>query len=199
MKCAHDARRAHGAISGRVLALIVIAAVIALTALYLFYPEPAPEPIPAPAPEPVLAPPPPLETVAPAQTEEERGDTAREVIAELKAAPGGPDYEAAYARAREFQAAGRLADAQLLYFFAARGGNGPAAFDLAGFYDPNHFSAENSLMEEPDPFQAYKWYSAAADAGNESAQERLIELRAWADEAAGAGDTEAERLLQQWE
>ena len=201
MKALSDTRRCAGTVSGRTLAFVVIAVVLVLAALYLLYPKSTPEqvPIPEPIQEPTLKSPPPLETVEPAQSEEERGDSARGVIAALRANPDRIDYDQAHARAREFQATGQLADAQLLYFFAARGGNGPAAFDLATFYDPIHFSQDISLMEEPDPFQAYKWYRTALEAGNDTAQDRLAELRSWAEEAARTGDIEAERLLQQWE
>jgi serine/threonine-protein kinase len=201
MKALSFTRRCGGMVSGRTLAFVVIAIILVLAALYLLYPKSTPEPIPIPEPiqEPSLESPPPLETVEPAQSEEERGDSAREVIAELRADPDRIDYDQAYARAQEFQAAGQLADAQLLYFFAARGGNGPAAFELATFYDPIHFSQDASLMEEPDPFQAYKWYMTALEAGNGAARDRLAELQGWAEKAAGTGDIEAEQLLQQWE
>ena len=171
--------------------LIVIAVVVVILLIGFFLLRPKPEPIPEPGP--------PLETVEPAQTAEERGDSAREIIAELQADADGPSYAEAYARAGEFLAEGRLADAQLLYFFAARGGYAPAAFDLATFNDPNHFGAEPGLVAEPDPFQAYRWYTAARDAGDERAAGRLDELRAWAESASSAGDGDAERLLLQWE
>jgi len=186
-------RKYRGRIDGRMLAGIAAAILLIIVGIYALYPEPEPEPVPAPMPTR------PLETVAPAESEEQRGDTAREIIDTLKAAPDNVDYAEGYARALEFQAAGRLADAQLLYFFAARGGYAPAAFSLATFYDPNHHSQESSLMDEADPFQAYKWYRQAEDAGHEDAAVRLEELHAWAEDAAQAGDSEAERLLLQWE
>jgi TPR repeat protein len=182
-----------GQISGRVLVAIAIGAVVLIAAIYLLLPEPEPLPVPAPVPST------PLETVAPAESGAERGDSGREVIAQLRSSPGAVDYGKAYVLAQEFRSDGRLADAQLLYFFAARGGNGPAAFELATMYDPNHFSKDTSLMDRPDPFQAYKWYRDAQEAGIETAVDRLAELQAWAEEAAAANDPEAERLLLQWE
>ena len=171
--------------------LVVIAAVVigVIVAVLLLRPEP--EPVPEPGR--------PLETVEPAQSAEERGDTAREIIAQLEAGPDGPDYAEAHARAQEHLAEGRSADAQLLYFFAARGGHAPAAFDLATFNDPNHAETAAGLVAAPDPFQAYRWYTAARDAGDERAPERLEELRAWAETASREGDGDAERLLLQWE
>ena len=171
--------------------VVVVAAIVA--AIYFLWPQP--EPLPAPG-QPRATP---LETVAPAQSAQERGDSARDVIKRLQANSAIVDYSDAHLRASEFQAAGSLADAQLLYFFAARGGYSPAAFELATMYDPLHFSTNDSLMEAPDAFQAYKWYRSARDAGDGNATTRLVELRAWAQSAADAGDDKAERLLLQWE
>jgi len=180
-----------GRVDPRLLAGIAVAIAIGLAVTFLTLPGLEPEPIPAPAPL--------LETVAPALSGAERGDTAREIIDALKSAPEGPDYAEALARAIEFQDEGRTADAQLLYFFAARGGNGPGAFQLATLYDPNHYSESSGLMDKPDSFQAYKWYRQARDAGHEAAAERLDELRNWAELASSKGNAEAERLLLQWE
>jgi len=177
--------------------LILIAAGVIVVALvvYLFYPEPPTEPVPAPATGPAR----PLETVEPAETEAERGDTAREIIDRLSTGDGEVDYDEALSRAMEFQAEGRLADAQLLTFFGARGGHAQSAFTLATSYDPDHHSETTSLMGEPDPFQALRWYLVARDAGHGEAEERLANLRSWAEDAAEDGNAEAERLLLQWE
>jgi TPR repeat protein len=174
------------------LIAVVLVALVVLVAIYLIVREPdEPEPIPEPSR--------PIESVAPAETAEERGDNAREIIEELRSRGSGVDYAEAYERAQQFQADRRFADAQLLYFFAARGGHAPAAFDLAALHDPNHHSQDASLVDEPDPFQAYRWYTVARDGGHESADERLADLRSWAENAARAGDSVAERLLLQWE
>lgn len=116
-------------------------------------------------------------------------------------APAGADAEldAAFERARELQAAGQLDDAQVLLFFGARRGHARSAFAYAEMNDPNHHSAETSLLAEPDAFQAFRWYSAALDGGIDSAAERLDALHDWAETAAAAGDPEADRLLLQWE
>lgn len=195
----HQTRDSRERISPPVLVgIVVVVVVLVAAAVYLFYPEPEPEPIPAPTPGPA-AEAPPLETVEPARTAAERGDSARELINRLQAGPGTPDYAEAHARADELRSQGSFSDAQLLYFFAARGGHGPAAFQLATMHDPNHHAPDTSLAAEPDPFQAYKWYIAARDAGHEQADERLAELRAWAEQADREGDALAERLLLQWE
>ena len=150
------------------------------------------------------------ETPAPV-TGAERAEDARGVIAELEGGAnvegganieGGAnvDYDQAFEQARQYQGAGRLADAQLLYFFGARGNHAPSAFALATMNDPNHHAPEASLLAEPDAFQAYKWYAVAREHGmTTAAEERLAALREWAESASQAGDAEAERLLLQWE
>lgn len=137
-------------------------------------------------------------SVAPVTTPEERGEDARSMIAELTAAEP-VDYDAAFERARAFRNDGRLADAQLMYFFAARREHAPSAFELAGMYDPNHHDPATSLFPDPDPFQAYRWYSVALEKDFGGARQRLDALRDWAETAAATGDAEAERLLLQWE
>ncbi|HLU07486.1 MAG TPA: hypothetical protein VKZ91_13080 [Woeseiaceae bacterium] len=193
MNTSNEVRREHGQIDQRVAIGIgiLLAAVVVLVVVWLGSREPAPEPIPEPGR--------PVDTVEPAESPVERGDSAREIIAELSSGEPGAAYPQAYERAQEFQADGRPADAMLLYFFAARGGHADAAFDLATFNDPNHHAETSSLMNEPDAFQAYRWYRQAEEAGHAAASERLAELRTWAERAAGTGDAEAERLLLQWE
>lgn len=175
----------------RVLSLVGGAVVVALLA-YFFWPS-------KPAQEDTVTTSPAVEAVAPAKSAEERGDSAREIIADLKSATGPVNYELAYTRAQEFRASGRLADAQLLYFFAAKGAYQPALFELATMYDPSHFSSGESLLDEPDAFQAYKWYRQAQTAGDPRVDQRLADLRAWAESASKAGNADAERLLLQWE
>ncbi|HMB73483.1 MAG TPA: deoxyribonuclease, partial [Gammaproteobacteria bacterium] len=89
--------------------------------------------------------------------------------------------------------------AQVLLFFGARRGHPASAYAYAEMNDPNHHSPASSLLDEPDAFQAFRWYSAALDGGYADASERLDALREWAQTAAAAGDSEAERLLLQWE
>jgi hypothetical protein len=169
---------------------------------------PAPEYEPAELPRklkraPVPPPPPPTpparleadETPATART---RGDRAREVIANIRASENPEDYEQAYTEAQISRAQARLADAHLLYFFAARGGHAAAARELASMYDPIHHSQSSSVVDEPDPYQAYKWYSKAAEGGDGAAHERLERLRTWAEHAATSGDSAAQSLLMQW-
>jgi TPR repeat protein len=133
----------------------------------------------------------------PAITGPERAEEAREFIAD--AGEKGPEsYADAFTRAEEYRRQGQLADAQLLYFYAARGGNADAEFALAEMNDPNHHAAGKSLLAEPDAYQAFKWYSAALEHGSREAQQRLDALHEWATQAAERGDSEAERVLLQW-
>jgi len=134
---------------------------------------------------------------APPTSREAVPELAREVISEQQKEQA-PDYAAALEQARKLRAEGKLADAQLLYFFAARGGYTPAAFELAESYDPLHFDASTSVMDKPDPFQAFKWYQQASQGGESQAGVRLEELRDWAQQAADTGDLDAEQLLLQW-
>ena len=193
-----------GQIDRRLLAgIAVLILLVVVAGVYLLNDKPEAVPVPEPVSSPetvtVVDPPRVLETVEPAKSEEERGDSAREVITELRKNPAEVDYAQAYTQAQEFQAAGNFADAQLLYFFAARGGDAQAAFELANLQDPNHFSAEAGLMDKPDPFQAYKWYRVARDAGDPRAATRLAELRSWTETAAAENDPDAARLLTIWE
>ncbi len=135
---------------------------------------------------------------APPTSREAVPELARDVIAEQQQEQA-PDYAAALEQARQLRAEGKLADAQLLYFFAARGGHAPAAFELAELYDPLHFDPATSLMEQPDPFQAFKWYQQAQQSGESRATMRLEELHDWAHQAAEEGNLDAEQLLLQWQ
>jgi len=126
-----------------------------------------------------------------------RANVAREMIAGFGEAESA-DYQRAYERAREFRREDRLADAQLLYFYAARGRHARAELELATMNDPTYHSEQTSLLNKPDPFQAYKWYSAALRQGVAAAEMRLDALHAWARAAAGNGNLEAQQLLLQW-
>lgn len=132
-------------------------------------------------------------------TDADRGQTARVAIENLRsgAADGRPNLGEAFAQAEAHREAGELADAQLLYFFAARNGHAQAAFRLASSYDPLHHDAADSLLQRPDPFQAFRYYRQALEGGVAEADARLDALRAWAEREAPV-NTEAERLLLQW-
>lgn len=128
----------------------------------------------------------------------ERAEDARALLAGIERS-GDADHDAVFERAREFHRQGQLADAQLLYFYAARKDHGPSAFALAEMNDPNHHSPETSLLPEPDAFQAFRWYSVARQQDVDEAAPRLETLHEWAEERASAGDDDAARLLLLWE
>ena len=134
----------------------------------------------------------------PPAAKQARPDNARDIINQLKET-SDVDYEVAYRQAGEFMSDGDMADAQLLYFFAAREGHGPSAMVLAGLYDPVGFDADRSLMDQPDVFQAFKWYKKALEAGEEQAAEPLAALKSWCEQAAAEGDEKAAQVLLQWE
>lgn len=179
-----------GAVNPRAIVIGGGAAVVIAFAVWLFYPRSEMGSLPEPG---IVAP-----DEEPVATEEERAVSAREAIAELQES-SSPDYDAAVERGREFAADGRYADAQLMYFFAARGGQAEAAYELGRMYDPVSFSSETSNMDEPDPFQAYKWYTQAAEGGVAEAGSRLEDLRGWTEREAEGGNVEAEQLLLQWD
>jgi hypothetical protein len=134
-----------------------------------------------------------------AQSRIERpGEEARALIERSRQGDQDPDLESVYRRAEGFIADGKLTDAHLLLFFAARRGHVLAARELGGMYDPIYFSTTTSIMDEPDPTQAYKWYRRAADGGDDIAQLRLLALKAWVEQAAKQGDEGARLLLMAW-
>jgi len=147
----------------------------------------------APSSPPVAA------AVAPAGVDIDRpGEEARALIATMRAPGAEEDLDTVFRKADESLKLGRIADAHLLYFFAARRGHAPAAFVLAGIYDPLHFDKDRSLLGKPDPVQALKWYRVAAEQGDGEARARLKSLESWVDARARAGDAEAERLRLSW-
>ncbi|MCU7905155.1 MAG: deoxyribonuclease [Candidatus Thiodiazotropha sp. (ex Epidulcina cf. delphinae)] len=127
------------------------------------------------------------------------GEAARAIISGLRAGETTLTPTQILDQSNAFRREGRLSDAYLLLFYAARNGDGQAAFSLAGLHDPNHFVKGNSLSEKPDPYQAHKWYTVAAGQGVTKAQERLKILRSTMEELAKTGDLTAQRLLLNWQ
>ena len=123
------------------------------------------------------------------------GMRARQYIEQLRAAGEPYPLSQAFEKARKFRDEGSLADAHLLYFFAAREDHLPAIMTMGEMSDPMLFRAEDSLLDQADAIQAYKWYHKAAQLGQPSASGRLDELGRWASEAAATGNSEAAQLL----
>jgi TPR repeat protein len=129
---------------------------------------------------------------------ERPGDAARALVARMRSGEEPYDLDAVAAQAADYLADGRLADAHLLYFFAAREGHTPSALALGTMFDPAYFDSAKSLWEGPDPVQALKWYQVAVDGGDAQASTRLDALKAWVEERAAAGDESAQRLMLSW-
>ena len=123
------------------------------------------------------------------------GMRAREYIAQLRTTGKPYPLSMAFEKAQRFQQEGSLADAHLLYFFAARESHLPAIMMMGEMSDPLLFRAENSLLDRADVVQAYKWYRKAEELGQPNAAERIEALRLWATDAAAAGQFEAEQFL----
>ena len=123
------------------------------------------------------------------------GMRAREYIGQLRNAGKPYPLSGVYQKAQEYQQEGSLADAHLLYFFAAREDHLPAMMMMAEMADPRLFQAQNSLLDQADLVQAYKWYRKAAQQGQPEAESRLDALRTWVSEAADAGNAEARQFL----
>lgn len=126
----------------------------------------------------------------------EEGQEAREFIAMAK--QSGASLDTLFNRAQELTQAGKLVDAHLLYFQAARQGHAGASMVLAKQADPATYSTGSSVLNEPDITQARKWYLAAANAGDDTAEDLLEKLQQYVQAQAAAGDPEASRLLLQW-
>ncbi len=123
------------------------------------------------------------------------GMRARQYIAQIRDAGKPYPLDQVHDKAQNFLLEGSLADAHLLYFFAARENHLASMMMMALLSDPILFQPENSLLDQPDAIQAYKWYSKAAELGEPTAAERVDQLRQWADDAAATGDPEARQLL----
>ncbi|MEJ2577187.1 MAG: deoxyribonuclease [Gammaproteobacteria bacterium] len=181
-----------------------IAAVLVLTLLAIWLvPENSDEPQTPPLPTlpkpaaPAASVEPPAAPPAPAQPPEADGDYARTFIERQQAATT-PDPAAAYAEAERLRSEGRLTDAWLIHFYAARLGHAPSALVLGTLSDPTYHEAGMGALDAPDPAQALKWYKVAADAGDGEAARRLDNLRTRLEQAAAEGDPEAQRLLLQF-
>ena len=123
------------------------------------------------------------------------GMRAREYIKDLRSQGKPYPLEQVYEKAQQYLQEGSLADAHLLFFFAAREDHLPSIMKLAEMSDPNLFRAENALMDDADVIQAYKWYTKAAELGHRPANERVDGLHQWASNAAADGDPVARQLL----
>lgn len=140
-----------------------------------------------------------VNTAEPAGSAVIEGGSARALIARLRAGETALNPDQILNQATTYQNEGRITDAYLLLFYAAREGDASAAFSLASMHDPNHFTEGSPLLEKPDSYQAHKWYSAAAGKGISKANERLRRLKQTTEKKAKKGDPAAKRLLLNWQ
>jgi len=135
---------------------------------------------------------------AAAPVDDRPGARARALIAEMRAA-GDIRPDEVFASAEQAQGAGQLADAYLLYFFAAREGHAGAALALGSQADPATRDPANSVFEAADLNQAHKWYQLAAQNGDSEGEERLADLRRRVEQMAAGGDPQAQRISLLWQ
>ncbi len=123
------------------------------------------------------------------------GMRAREFIGQIRKQGKPYPLDEVMAKAALYTSEGSLADAHLMYFFAAKEGNVDAMMVMAQMSDPTLFRAEDNLLDQADAVQAYKWYSQSLQKGFEPARARLENLNQWAKAEARYGNTAAQQLL----
>ena len=123
------------------------------------------------------------------------GMRARQFVKQLRSEGRPYPLGVVYEKAQRFRQDGSLADAHLLFFFAAREDHLPAMMVMGEMSDPTLFRAENSLLDNADVVQAYKWYQKAAEKGYQPASERVVGLHQWALDEAESGNSYARQLL----
>ncbi len=123
------------------------------------------------------------------------GMRARQYIEQLRADGEPYPLSEAIVKAQQYLLEGSLADAHLLYFFAAREEYLPAIMHMGEMSDPTRFRAEDSLLDHADVIQSYKWYQKAATLGHQPASERIDKLQQWAVAEAETGNPYARQLL----
>lgn len=126
------------------------------------------------------------------------GARARALIANMRG-DGEMRLDEVFDAAAKAQTDGELADAYLLYFFAAREGHAGSALVLGQQADPASRDPANSLFESADLTQAHKWYQLAAGNGAPEGRQLLAELRTRVEQMAAAGDQQARRIALQWQ
>jgi len=189
----------------RTKALMVLVAAVTLIAIWLVpseeqeTPPALPEMASLPQADQAPALPQPSTEEAEDTAHHRAGDKARAIVSELRGGNTAPDTGEVFAQAEQLHSEGQLDDAYLLYRFAARQGHAQAALALGTQADPAFYTAQTSVLPEPDPQQAYKWYRVAAAAGNEEAVARLQRLRERVEQSAADGNGAARRLMLQWQ
>ncbi len=161
--------------------------------------------------EEVAAATPPTTNPTPAVASSTPGGEPRKSVRETVGAylATNPAPEAMLAKGKEFEQAGELNGAFLVWRRAAEAGSAPAQLELASFYDPLMTPPKAGFS--PDGARAADWYERAALAGNADAQRRyglllakggaglpadLGRARSWLQQAAAQNDAEARKALE---
>lgn len=100
-----------------------------------------------------------------------------------------------YQQALAERADNDMENAHLLFFFCAREGHLPSILMMGEMADPNLFDEKNSLLDQADAIQAYKWYQIAINRGNVEAQKKMDNLLQWAESDANSANQTAQQLL----
>lgn len=123
------------------------------------------------------------------------GMGARNIIETVRKAGKPYPLNEIYNKAKAYQGNGSLADAHLLHFFNAREGHLESIMQMALMSDPTQFSPNNSLLDQADAVQSYKWYEKAALTGYQPAIDSIKNLRQWALDEAESDNPYARQLL----
>ncbi len=203
-----DSEPSHRSGPWKLIALVAVATAIGVWLVPGDAPEDAPSVAQAPPAAPSLLQPvaPPivsdpsieLEPTAAGPRVGRPGSRARSLITQMRSR-GAVDLAEVYDAAQQAQADGELADAYMLYFFAAREGHADAALALATQADPYTRDPENSVFEAADLTQAHKWYQVAAQNGSREAAQQLAAMRSRVEELAADGDVQAQRIALLWQ
>ncbi len=86
------------------------------------------------------------------------GMRARQYIKQLRSDGEPYPLSEVFEQAQTYMLEGSLADAHLAFFFAAREGHVPSIMKMGEMSDPTLFRAQDSLLDNADVIQSYKWY-----------------------------------------
>jgi len=120
---------------------------------------------------------------------------ARELIRLAREKNRPYPLESLYQHALAERADNDMENAHLLFFFCAREGHLASILMMGEMADPILFNANNSLLDQADPIQAYKWYRIAIARVNVEAQQKMDILKQWAETEANLGNKTAQQLL----
>lgn len=92
---------------------------------------------------------------------------------------GASEIEALIEKGNALMRAGDAVAARQLFERAAGMGSGEAALALGKSYDPIHFDKTKFKTGKPDAARAFQWYQKAKVLGQESAHDKIVELKSW--------------------